>query len=102
MRADTVEPGLDLPAGDGVEGPVEPVAEIAIDEGAVALVGARRPVGIGRHVFLKGFAQDRHAARFGALVRRVVAARDFAQHLVRHATRLVGRYPVSGLLTRRF
>ena len=50
------------------------------------------PFGIGGHEVLEGLLQDGHAARLGALPRRVLSAGRFDQHLPSHVARLHGRY----------
>ena len=90
-----VEAGFDITASYGVKGTAEPVAEIALDEVAIALVGGWRPAGIGRQEFIECLPQGRHAAGLGTLVRRVAAAGDVAQYLMGHAPRPIGRYPVA-------
>ncbi len=90
VGGDPVEAGLDITPRDGVQGTGEPVAEVAVGLVAIELVGARRPVGIGRHVVLEGVPDRRHAARRGPLCRRIAAAGDFAEVVLRHPSRLVG------------
>ena len=95
MRGEVVEPGLDVAPGDGVEGTAKPVAEMELDQLSIAFIGPHRPVWIGRYVFLGGFAEDGDAARLGAFVRRIAAAGDLAQDLMRHAPGALGRQPVA-------
>ena len=92
-RHEAVEPGLDVPAANGIERPREPVAEMEPDCCTVVFVGPHRPVGVDRHIVLEGLFEDRHGARFGAIFRRIATASDIAEHPVRHTARLLGRYP---------
>ena len=81
-----------VPPGDAVKGTQLPVAEIADELFRVQFFGARRPVGITRHVIREGLLEKRHAAHFGALARRVGATSDLAQCLMGETPRLLGRH----------
>ena len=81
---------LHVPPGDAVKGTQLPVAEIAGELFKVQFFGARRPVGITRHVIGEGLLEKRHAAHLGALARRVGATGDLAQGLMGETPRLLG------------
>ena len=72
-----VEAALDVPAGDGVEGLSEPVAEIAARVAAIGPVGACRAAAAGDDVVLAGVTQRGQGARAGGIVARGDAAQQF-------------------------
>ena len=84
---------LHVPPGDAVKGTQLPVAEIAGKLFKVQFFGARRPVGITRHVIGEGLLEKRHAAHLGTLACRVGATSDLAQCLMGETPRLLGRHP---------
>ena len=91
LPGDSIEAGLHVAAGDGVEGSCEPVAEIEADLVPVVPVGALLAVGIGGHVVLEGLSEGRHDARPGALAGRVLAGGDAAQQFLRQPPRPLRR-----------
>ena len=80
-----VEQRLHVAPGNPVQRTLVPVGEIARELPAVEPVGPGRPVGTGGHEVVEGLLQRRHAARFRALSRRVLAAGRFGQDLASFA-----------------
>ena len=93
VRCDGVEAQLDVPAGDGIEGPGQPVAEISVGLVAVELVGPFRTIGIDRHVFFEGISQSGHGAGHGALVGGIGAAGHLAEEVLCQLPRLLDGDP---------
>ena len=90
LLGDKVEPGLHVAAGDAVERPGEPVAEAAPHVAAVEDFRRRLPLRAGLHVIFECLFERRHAARLGALFRRVLPSGDTSQQILCLPPRLVG------------
>ena len=93
VRGDAVEPGLDVPAADGVEEAGEPVAQIAVRLVAVELIGPFRAVWIDRHILFEDNPEGGHGPGLGALIGGIGAAGDLAEEVLRQLPRLVGGDP---------
>ena len=76
LPGDAIEPVLHILAGDGVQGPLQPVGEIDPQVLAVEPYGVGRTVGICRHIDLEGVGEQRQAARLGPFPGGVFAPGD--------------------------
>ena len=90
-----MESRLHVPAGDGVEGPRQPVAEAVAHLALVERLGARLPVRVRGQVLRERLPQRGHAPAVGPLLRGVLAAGDAAQQLLGEAAGLLGGQPAA-------